>query len=68
MSSLRNWIPGGIVWGILVTVCMGAFLAFRGVLGPLTFASVGFGLITNVVFYGLLVALYLSRTARRFQH
>ncbi len=68
VSSLRNWVVGGIVWGIVVTVCMDVFLAFRGVLGPLTPASVAFGLITNVVFYGLLVALYLSRAARRYAH
>jgi hypothetical protein len=64
VSSLRNWVLGGIVWGIVVTVCMDAVEAFRGVLGPLTPASVTFGLITNVVFYGLLVAAYLSRSAR----
>jgi len=63
VNTLRNWVLGGIVWGIVVTVCMDAFMAFRGVLGPLTVASVVFGLITNVLFYGLLVAWYLSRTA-----
>lgn len=64
VNSLRNWVLGGIVWGIAVTVCMDAFEAFRGVLGPLTPTSVIFGLITNVVFYGLLVAWYLSRSVR----
>lgn len=64
VSSLRNWVLGGIVWGVVVTVCMDAIMAFRGVLGPLTASSVIFGLVTNVVFYGLLVAAYLSRTAR----
>jgi hypothetical protein len=60
VNSLRNWVLGGIVWGIVVTVCMDAFEAFRGVLGPLTPSSVILGLITNVVFYGLLVAWYLN--------
>lgn len=64
VNSLHNWVLGGVVWGILVTVCMDAFEAFRGVLGPLTAGSIIFGLITNVVFYGLLVAWYLSRNAR----
>jgi hypothetical protein len=64
VSSLRNWVLGGIVWGIVVTVCMDAFEAFRGVLGPLTPSSVVFGLTTNVVFYGLLVAWYLNHAAR----
>ncbi|MEA2690328.1 MAG: hypothetical protein QOD51_2935 [Candidatus Eremiobacteraeota bacterium] len=64
VSSLRNWVVGGIVWGIVVTVCMDAVEAFRGVLAPLTPSSVTFGVVTNVVFYGLLVAAYLSRSAR----
>ncbi|MEA2721577.1 MAG: hypothetical protein QOJ39_3441 [Candidatus Eremiobacteraeota bacterium] len=64
VSSLRNWVVGGVVWGIVVTVCMDAAEAFRGVLAPLTPSSVTFGVVTNVVFYGLLVAAYLSRSAR----
>jgi hypothetical protein len=64
VSSLRNWLVGGIVWGIVVDVCMDAFMAFRGVLEPQTTSSVISGLITNVVFYGLLVAWYLSRGDR----
>jgi hypothetical protein len=64
LNSLRNWVLGGIVWGIVVTVCMDAIEAFRGVLGPLTPTSVILGLNTNVVFYGLLVAWYLSRGVR----
>jgi hypothetical protein len=64
VNSLRNWVLGGIVWGIVVTICMDAFEAFRGVLGPLTPTSVILGLITNVVFYALLVAWYLSRSVR----
>ncbi len=63
VNSLRNWVLGGIVWGVVVTICMDAFMAFRGVLAPLTVSSVIFGLVTNVLFYGLLVAWYLSRTA-----
>jgi hypothetical protein len=64
VNSLRNWVLGGIVWGIAVTVCMDAFEAFGAMLGPLTATSVILGLITNVVFYGLLVAWYLSRSVR----
>ncbi|MDB5092098.1 MAG: hypothetical protein JWO85_199 [Candidatus Eremiobacteraeota bacterium] len=64
VNSLRNWVLGGIVWGIVVTVCMDVFEASRGVLGPLTPTSVILSLITNVVFYGLLVAWYLSRSVR----
>jgi hypothetical protein len=64
VNSLRNWILGGIVWGIVVTACMNAFEPFRGVLGPLTPTSVILSLITNVVFYALLVAWYLSRGVR----
>jgi hypothetical protein len=64
VNSLRNWVLGGIVWGIVVTVCMDALEAFRLVLGPLTPTSVILSLITNVVFYGLLVAWYLSRSVR----
>jgi hypothetical protein len=67
-NQLHNWVLGGIVWGIVLDVCMDALLALRGALGPLTFDSVGFGLITNVVFYGLPVAWYLSRTLRTPQH
>jgi hypothetical protein len=64
VNSLRNWVAGGIIWGIVVTACMDAFEAFRGVLGPLTPTSVILSLITNVVFYALLVAWYLSRSVR----
>ena len=64
VNSLRNWLLGGVVWGVVVDVCMDAFMAFRGVLEPQTPSAVIFGLITNVVFYGLLVAWYLSRSLR----
>jgi hypothetical protein len=62
LNLLHNWVLGGIVWGIVVTVCMDALLAVRGALGPLTFSSVTFGLVTNVIFYGLPVAWYLARS------
>jgi hypothetical protein len=64
LKLLHNWVLGGIVWGIVVTVGMDALLAFRGALEPLTLSSVIFGLTTNVVFYGLPVAWYLSRSVR----
>lgn len=65
INSLRNWIVGGLVLGIIVDVCMDGLMAFRGVLEPQTPSTIVFGLITNVVFYGLLVAWYLSRSTRR---
>jgi hypothetical protein len=61
LNTLHNWVLGGIVWGIVVDVVMDAILAARGTLEPLTPSSVTFGLITNVVFFGLPVAWYLSR-------
>ncbi len=64
VNSLRNWLLGGIVLGIVVDVCMDGVMAVRGVLEPQTPRAVIFGLITNVVFYGLLVAFYLSRSVR----
>jgi hypothetical protein len=64
LNLLHNWVLGGIVWGIVVTVCMDALLAVRGALEPLTLRSVIFALVTNVVFYGLPVAWYLSLNVR----
>jgi hypothetical protein len=64
VNSLHNWVLGGIVWGVVVDVVMDAFMAFRGVLGPVNASTVSFGLITNVVFFGLIVAWYLSRRVR----
>jgi hypothetical protein len=64
LNLLHNWLLGGIVWGIVVTACMDALLASRGSLEPLTPNSVSFGLVTNVIFYGLPVAWYLSRSVR----
>jgi hypothetical protein len=64
LNLLHNWVFGGIVWGIVVTICMDALLGIRGALEPLTLNSVMFGLATNVVFYGLPVAWYLSRNVR----
>jgi hypothetical protein len=66
--QLHHWVLGGIVWGIVVDVCMDALLAVRGALEPLTFDAVSFGLITNVVFFGLPVAWYLSRTLGAREH
>jgi hypothetical protein len=65
LKMLHNWILGGIVWGIVVDVVMDAIVTARGALEPQTLNSVIFGLITNVVFFGLPVAWYLSRTVRR---
>ncbi len=64
VSALQNWITGGIVLGIVVDVCMNGVLASRGALGPITPSSIVSGLITNVVFYGLLVAGYVSWSSR----
>jgi hypothetical protein len=68
LHLLHSWVLGGIVWGIVVTVCMDALLAVRGALEPLTLSSVMFGLATNVVFYAFPVAWYLSRNVRNLEH
>jgi hypothetical protein len=62
VNSLRNWVVGGLVWGIVVDVVMDGLMALRGILEPQTTNVVVFGLITNVIFYGLPVAWYISRT------
>jgi Na+-translocating ferredoxin:NAD+ oxidoreductase RnfE subunit len=64
LNLLHRWVFSGLIWGIVVTVVMDLLLAYRDVLGPLTLSSAIFGLITNVVFYGLPVAWYLARSVR----
>jgi hypothetical protein len=64
LNLLQKWVFSGIVWGIVVDVVMDLVLASRGALEPLTVRSVLYGLITNVIFYGLPVAWYLSRSMR----
>ena len=67
INSFRNCVLGGIVLGIVIDVCMDAFMAFRGVLEAQTATAVTFGLITNVIFFGLPVAWYFSRYAEQRQ-
>jgi len=63
LKLIHNWVLGGVVWGIVVSVVMNALIAVRGALEPQTFSLVLFELATNVIFYGLPVAWYLSRTS-----
>jgi hypothetical protein len=63
IGKLQNWIVGAIVLGIVVDAAMNFMIAMNTGT-PWGNAFVG-GLITNVVFYALPVALYLARTVRR---
>jgi hypothetical protein len=64
VSNLQNWLLGGIVWGIVVDVCMNILLTLRGVPFQASPGPIAMGLVTNVVFYGIPVGWYLSRSAR----
>ncbi len=63
IHKLQNWILGTLVLGLVVNAVMNLLITMK------TGAQWGRGfvtdLITNVVFYGLPVALYLARTVRR---
>jgi hypothetical protein len=63
IGQLRNWILGTIVLGVAVDAVMNLIIMLKTG-APWGTAFVG-GLITNVVFYALPVALYLSLTAPR---
>lgn len=65
INSLRNWIVGGVVWGVVVMLGMLTFLHFKVAmpwpgLDRTTFSS----LAGHTIFYGLPVAWYLARSAR----
>ena len=60
IGQLGNWILGTIVLGVVVDAVMN-FIIMLKTGAPWGTAFAG-GLVTNVVFYALPVALYLSRT------
>jgi hypothetical protein len=65
IGQLRNWILGTIVLGVAVNAVMNLIITLKtGAPWGTAFVD---GLITNVVFYALPVALYLSLTAPRTQ-
>lgn len=64
VSSLSNWLLGGIVWGVVVWAAMTGFLIFRGVPAPATALAIGMGLLAHIVFYALPMTWYVSRSAR----
>jgi hypothetical protein len=59
VGQTRNWIVGGIVWGVLVDAAMYGILAIKT---GISFTQ-GFeqGLLAHVIFYGLPVAYYVAR-------
>ncbi len=64
INSLSNWIVGGLVWGVVVAVCMTIVLALRGVPPDFVPMDVIVNLIGHSVFFGLPVAWYISRSVR----
>jgi hypothetical protein len=63
IGQLRNWILGTIVLGVAVDAVMNLIIMLKvGASWGTDFVD---GLVTNVVFYALPVALYLSRAAYR---
>src|ERR1700677_1452507 len=63
IGQLRNWILGTIVLGVAVDAVMNLIIMLKvGASWGTDFVD---GLVTNVVFYPLPVALYLSRAAYR---
>jgi hypothetical protein len=63
IGQLRNWILGTIVLGVVLDAVMNLIIMLK--IGAPWGAGFLGGLITNVVFYALPVALYLSLTAPR---
>jgi hypothetical protein len=63
IGQLRNWILGGIVWGVVVDAAMNGVLALK--IGAPFVQGFTQGMIAHVVFFGLPVAYYVAREARR---
>ena len=65
MSSLRNWIVGGIVWGAIVMLGMVSLLHFKvGMPWPTLDKTTFDSLVGHTVFFGLPVAWYVARSLR----
>ncbi len=65
VNSLKNWIVGGLVWGIVVMVGMLCLLHFKSQMPWPAFNSVLLdSAIGHTVFFGLPVAWYIARSAR----
>jgi hypothetical protein len=63
MGQLRNWILGGVLWGVLVDAVMQGIVAVRtGSPWGQLFTQ---ALFAHIVFYGLPVAYFMARSARR---
>lgn len=58
-GQLRNWIVGGIVWGVVVDAAMNLLLLVK--VGQPFVPAFTQGLIAHVIFYGLPVAWYVAR-------
>jgi hypothetical protein len=63
LGGLRNWLLGGIVLGIVVDVVMTLAITIKT--GAPWGTGVVMGLLPNVVFYALPVALYLAFSSKR---
>ena len=65
VNSLRNWIVGGIVWGVVAMLGMAAFLHFKIAAPWPAFDRVMFSsLLGHTLFFGLPVAWYVARRMR----
>lgn len=65
INSLKNWIVGGLVWGLVAMIGMTTFLVLKGAMPmptmgwPVLSSAIG-----HTIFFGLPVAWYIARSAR----
>jgi len=59
LGQLKNWIVGGIVWGVVVDAAMNLLLAVK--IGAPFVPAFAQGLLPHIVFYALPIAWYIAR-------
>jgi hypothetical protein len=63
--SLRKWVVGGLILGVIALIGMQIISTITHIAQPLTVTSIVGSLISHVVFFGLPIAWYVSLPYRR---